>query len=198
MTGKIDLGRIYAPSDDVVVREIEGEIVIVPLTSGIGDLEDECFTFDEWGRAVWSKIDGSRPLATVVQELLDDYDAPDEASPEGRRRAPPGALRATDDRRERLSDVDRPSRPHPSLGDNYPVAGLMRAVLEKGRPFRFEARGTSMHPFIQDGDCGHRRASRPRRAEDGRRRRLRPSRDGRRPGPPGRQGRSRDVSLERR
>jgi hypothetical protein len=78
MTGKIDLGRIYGPSDDVVVREIEGEIVIVPLTSGIGDLEDECFTFDEWGRAVWSKIDGSRPLATVVQELLDDYDAPDE------------------------------------------------------------------------------------------------------------------------
>ena len=77
MTGKIDLGRIYGPSDDVVVREIEGEIVIVPLTSGIGDLEDECFTFDEWGRAVWSKIDGSRPLATVVQELLDDYDAPD-------------------------------------------------------------------------------------------------------------------------
>lgn len=76
MMGKIDLSRTYAPSDEVVVREIEGEIVIVPLTSGIGDLEDECFTFDEWGRAVWSKLDGSRPLGTVVQELLDDYDAP--------------------------------------------------------------------------------------------------------------------------
>ncbi len=48
--------------------------------------------------------------------------------------------------------MDQPSRPHPSLGDNYPVAGLMRAVLEKGRSFRYEARGTSMHPFIQDGD----------------------------------------------
>jgi len=48
--------------------------------------------------------------------------------------------------------VDEPTRPHPSLGDNYPVAGLMRAVLEKGKPFRYEARGTSMHPFIQDGD----------------------------------------------
>lgn len=32
------------------------------------------------------------------------------------------------------------------------LAGLMRAVLEKGRPFRFVAGGTSMHPFIQDGD----------------------------------------------
>ncbi len=45
-----------------------------------------------------------------------------------------------------------PSRPRPSLGDNYPVAGLMRAVLEKGRAFRFEARGTSMLPLIRDGD----------------------------------------------
>ncbi len=28
----------------------------------------------------------------------------------------------------------------------------MAAVLEKGRPFRFQARGLSMHPFIKDGD----------------------------------------------
>jgi hypothetical protein len=32
------------------------------------------------------------------------------------------------------------------------LAGLMRAVLDKGKAFRFEARGTSMHPFIRDGD----------------------------------------------
>jgi len=30
---------ICAPSDDVVAREIEGEIVIVPLTAGIGDAD---------------------------------------------------------------------------------------------------------------------------------------------------------------
>jgi phage repressor protein C with HTH and peptisase S24 domain len=32
------------------------------------------------------------------------------------------------------------------------LAGLMRAVLDKGKPFRFEARGTSMEPFIRDRD----------------------------------------------
>jgi len=32
------------------------------------------------------------------------------------------------------------------------LAGLMRAVLEKGKAFRFEARGASMHPVIRDGD----------------------------------------------
>jgi len=38
----------------------------------------------------------------------------------------------------------------PLAGDS--LAGLMRAVLDKGRPFRFEARGTSMEPFVRDGD----------------------------------------------
>jgi hypothetical protein len=40
---------------------------------------------------------------------------------------------------------------------NLPLSGkalleLMRAVLAKGRPFRFCARGWSMTPFIRDGD----------------------------------------------
>ena len=36
--------------------------------------------------------------------------------------------------------------------DGDDLAGLMRAVLEKGKAFRFEARGASMHPVIRDGD----------------------------------------------
>lgn len=36
--------------------------------------------------------------------------------------------------------------------DGNDLAGLMRAVLDKGKAFRFEARGTSMHPVIRDGD----------------------------------------------
>ncbi len=32
------------------------------------------------------------------------------------------------------------------------LLGLMRAVLAKGVPFRFRARGWSMEPFISDGD----------------------------------------------
>jgi hypothetical protein len=77
MTDKIDLAKAYGPSEDVVVREIEGEIVIVPLASGIGDLEDELFTLNETARAVWDRVDGSRPLAEVVRELTAEYEAPD-------------------------------------------------------------------------------------------------------------------------
>ena len=76
MSERIDLERVYAPSDDVVVREIEGEIVIVPLASGIADVEDELFTLNETGREIWSRIDGSRPLADVVEDLASRYEAP--------------------------------------------------------------------------------------------------------------------------
>ncbi|MEN6559329.1 MAG: S24/S26 family peptidase [Acidobacteriota bacterium] len=48
--------------------------------------------------------------------------------------------------------MDETPRPRPSLGDGYSVAGLIRAVLERGRPCRYEARGSSMHPAVKDGD----------------------------------------------
>jgi len=53
--------------------------------------------------------------------------------------------------------MDEKPSPRISSGGELPIsgdslAGLMRAVLDKGKPFRFEARGTSMHPFIRDGD----------------------------------------------
>jgi hypothetical protein len=37
MEEKIVLDAIYAPSEDVVAREIEGELIIVPLVAGIGE-----------------------------------------------------------------------------------------------------------------------------------------------------------------
>jgi hypothetical protein len=40
MEAQVALDAIYVPSEDVVFRDIEGELIIVPLTSGIGDMED--------------------------------------------------------------------------------------------------------------------------------------------------------------
>ncbi len=65
----IDLNAAYAPSDDVVARDSEGELVIVPIASGIGDLEDEIYTLNETGRAIWRHLDGQRPLQQVVDDL---------------------------------------------------------------------------------------------------------------------------------
>jgi hypothetical protein len=76
MAHPIGLESAYGPSDDVVVREIEGELIIVPLVAGVGDLEDELFTLNETGRAIWQKLDGRKTLRTVVSELAEEFDAP--------------------------------------------------------------------------------------------------------------------------
>lgn len=56
----------YAPSEAVVTREIEGEIVIVPLAEGIGDLENELYGLSDTGWDVWRLLDG-RSLDKVVE-----------------------------------------------------------------------------------------------------------------------------------
>jgi hypothetical protein len=72
----IQLNSIYLPSEDIVAREIEGELIIVPLTAGFGDLEDELYTFNETGKAIWNLLDGQRDLAAVVDALSEQFSAP--------------------------------------------------------------------------------------------------------------------------
>lgn len=62
-------------SEDIVAREIEGEIIIIPLVAGIGDLDDELFTLNDTGKAIWKQIDGKTDLATIVSNLADEYPA---------------------------------------------------------------------------------------------------------------------------
>jgi hypothetical protein len=65
---------VYTPSDAIVAREIEGEIVIVPLTAGVGDLEDELYALNDTGRDVWRLLDG-RTVDQLIDALLEEYDA---------------------------------------------------------------------------------------------------------------------------
>ena len=76
MEAKVYLSKIYAPSEDVVAREIEGEIIIVPLVSRIGGIEDELFSMNETGKAIWDKLDGKRSLKKVIEDLSDEFEAP--------------------------------------------------------------------------------------------------------------------------
>ena len=71
----IKLNQVYAPSDDIVAREIEGELIIVPLVAGIGDMEDELFSLNETGKGIWRKLDGKTTLAEVTKSLAAEYDA---------------------------------------------------------------------------------------------------------------------------
>jgi hypothetical protein len=67
---------VYRPSEEIVAREIEGELIIIPLSAGIGDLDDQLFSFNESGREIWRRLDGIRSLREVSVDLAAAFDAP--------------------------------------------------------------------------------------------------------------------------
>ena len=74
MGTRIRLETTYLPSEDIVAREIDGELIIVPLTSGIGEYNDELYTLNETGIAIWHKLDGCRTVREIVEELSGEYE----------------------------------------------------------------------------------------------------------------------------
>jgi MoaA/NifB/PqqE/SkfB family radical SAM enzyme len=73
---QIRMDAAYTPSEDVVAREIEGELIIVPLAAGIGDLDDELYTLNETGKVLWARLDGKSTLREIARGLAEEYEAP--------------------------------------------------------------------------------------------------------------------------
>jgi hypothetical protein len=69
MKTQVALNSKYAPSEDVVARDIHGELIIIPITSGIGDVDDGIFSLNKFGRAIWEKLDGKTSLKEVAHAL---------------------------------------------------------------------------------------------------------------------------------
>jgi hypothetical protein len=69
MNAKIALNDRYKPSDKIVAREIEGEIIIIPLAAGIGDIEDELYSLNETGRSIWKHLDGVNTVQDIIAQL---------------------------------------------------------------------------------------------------------------------------------
>jgi len=73
---KANLDAIYLPSEDMVIKEIRGEFVLIPITSGIVNLEDEMFKLNETAKTLWDKLDGKKTLKETTEELSLEFDAP--------------------------------------------------------------------------------------------------------------------------
>ena len=78
MKVKVNLKNAYAPSENIVARDIQGELIIVPITSGIGDFEDEIFTLNKTGRLIWDRMDGKKSLKDIARELAAEFKSSEE------------------------------------------------------------------------------------------------------------------------
>lgn len=70
---KIDLNKVYKQSDDLVSKNIEGELVIVPLNAGMGDLNSDLFSLNRTGVAVWKRLDGLKSLKEIIDSTANEY-----------------------------------------------------------------------------------------------------------------------------
>jgi hypothetical protein len=78
MSKKVSLSSKYIVSENVVARDVQGEFIIIPIASGVGGQEDEIFTMNETGRAIWDRLDGKRVLKNVIDGLSSEFDGPKE------------------------------------------------------------------------------------------------------------------------
>jgi hypothetical protein len=77
MNSNVILKQVFVPSPDVFYREIEGTVVIIPVSAKVGEVENELFSLNDTGKVIWEKLDGIRPVGTIVRELADEFDAPE-------------------------------------------------------------------------------------------------------------------------
>ena len=74
MKSDIQKDFTYEPTDMVVAREIEGELIIVPIESGIADLDDALYTFNETGRRIWNLMCCRLSVNKICEQLSEEYD----------------------------------------------------------------------------------------------------------------------------
>jgi len=73
MASSVRLDDVFSPSQDIVCRNIEGELILVPIVAGMGDLEDVLFSLNDTGKAVWNMLDGRTSVENIVRQLTDRY-----------------------------------------------------------------------------------------------------------------------------
>jgi hypothetical protein len=71
---------VYARREGVVLREVAGEHILVPIRSDVADLR-AIFALNRVGLRIWELLDGATSLDGILSELLERFDvAAEEAS----------------------------------------------------------------------------------------------------------------------
>jgi hypothetical protein len=69
----INCQSYYYVSKDVIARKIEGKLFIVPMISGVGNLDSEMYALNETGAAIWERLDGKTTLEDIIHDLVKEF-----------------------------------------------------------------------------------------------------------------------------
>ncbi len=74
---EINLDSILAPSEDIIIRNIQGETIIIPIDHRPKTKKEELFTLDAIGQIIWVKLQDKKSLREIIMELKEEFDDPD-------------------------------------------------------------------------------------------------------------------------
>jgi Coenzyme PQQ synthesis protein D (PqqD) len=63
----------FIRNQEVVARKIEGELILVPIRSGVGDL-NSLYTLNEVGSVLWDFMTEGHTLSEMVQRVCDEFE----------------------------------------------------------------------------------------------------------------------------
>lgn len=66
------LGRTFRKSSSFVGRAIADELILVPITRRVADL-DAIYTLDGIGPRLWDLLDGKRTVGELISLVVDEY-----------------------------------------------------------------------------------------------------------------------------
>ncbi|MCI0522595.1 MAG: PqqD family protein [Bacteroidales bacterium] len=69
----ISISSIPSRSDRVVVRRINDECLLIPLTHDIADM-DSLYRLNETGAFIWELIDGRRDIKEITAMVAEEFD----------------------------------------------------------------------------------------------------------------------------
>lgn len=64
---------VYRHAADLVTRKVGDEAVVVPVRNRVGDLES-VFTLNPTALRIWNLLDGTTPLAPIVDAICNEYE----------------------------------------------------------------------------------------------------------------------------
>ena len=65
--------RCFQKDKNLVTRSIAGETIIVPVRSGVSDLE-HVYVLNELGSRIWDLLDQQIPISQIVDAICSDYE----------------------------------------------------------------------------------------------------------------------------
>ncbi|MDD5069869.1 MAG: PqqD family protein [Candidatus Omnitrophica bacterium] len=69
--------KIFKKTDKIVTRDIEGEVILLPLYKSSKDM-NYIYTLNETAAAFWNLVDGKKTVSAIAKEILAIYDVSEE------------------------------------------------------------------------------------------------------------------------